>query len=307
VSVTAVVVTYRTGPVLREALERLLGEPELARLVIVNNGNPPTVTRALADLAATDPRVRLVTGHGNIGFARASNLGASLAETNHLLFVNPDGLIDPGALARLVDAGAGLREPWIIGPRLANPDGTEQRGGRRDVLTPWRALVEWLHLYRLAPNHPYFRTFNRHDTPAPDTITPVQVVSGAAMFMPRRTFARLGGFDNAFFLHVEDIDLCVRLLNRGGTAWFCPDVTVYHHASSSDVSATFIEWHKARGFARYFAKHFDGAYPPGFLSVVISAVFARFIVQLPLLAVRDARRRLRRDGSTAAELEDVRN
>jgi len=178
-----------------------------------------------------------------------------------------------------------LPDPFILSPPLVNPDGTEQRGSRRDVLTPWRAIVEWTRLYRLAPNLPYFRRFNQHASQPPVQPSPINVVSGAVMLMKRDTFVRLQGFDEHYFLHVEDIDICVRLLRSQGSAWICPQVRLVHHGSSSRVSPIFVEWHKMRGFTYYIRKHFSDAYPAPFVWLVRLAVRLRFVVQLPLLLV----------------------
>ncbi|MDP6374759.1 MAG: glycosyltransferase family 2 protein [Pseudomonadales bacterium] len=305
-STATILVTYHTGQVLGRSITTLLAQDGLDTLVVVNNGNPPETVNALRHLEAADDRVLLITGQGNIGFARGCNLGANSApaDSEYLLFINPDCVLDQNTLPALLDTARDLPDPFIVSPLLVNPDGTEQRGGRRDVLTPWRATVEWTRLYHLAPNHPYFRRFNQHSQhPITDT-SPVNVVSGAAMLMKRDTFDVLGGFDEQYFLHVEDIDLCLRLLRSGGTPWVCPHARLTHHASSSRASPVFIEWHKTRGFARYFQKHFAGVYPPGFLPLVRLGVYLRFIAHLPLLVIRHTRY-VRRARITAATRQDV--
>lgn len=126
--------------------------------------------------------VEIITGHGNVGFATACNLGAKRASGGYLLFLNPDAMMPTGGLARLIADGQALRRPWVMGPMIVNPDGTEQQGSRRRTLTPWTAFVEAAKLYRIAPRHPYFRRFNIHDEPRPAAVTPVPVISGACFF-----------------------------------------------------------------------------------------------------------------------------
>ncbi|HVY02142.1 MAG TPA: glycosyltransferase, partial [Caulobacterales bacterium] len=111
--ITAIVVTYRTGPILFECLDRLAGEARIGEVIVVDNGNPEAVLAALKARPVT-----LVSGHGNIGFARGANLGAKRARENYLAFINPDALIDPGALAAMMEAGRSVRAPWIVGARL---------------------------------------------------------------------------------------------------------------------------------------------------------------------------------------------
>ena len=281
-----VVVSYHTGPVLVQAIDAVLAQPELDELVLVNNGNPGPVTAELLRMAAIEPRLKLLNGQGNVGFAAGCNMGVAACDSDMLFLLNPDCVLPPDALGELLREFEQLPAQSLLSPLLVNPDFTEQRGSRRTVLTPWRALVEWLGLYRLAPAHPYFRRFNQSTSPLPLSTHAVEVTSGAAMLIPRELFRTLGGFDERYFLHVEDIDLCVSLRKRGGSAFVAPRVRVVHYVSSSRASAARVEWHKSLGFCHYFNKHFRGVYPPGFVGGVNVLVFARYFVRLPLLFLR---------------------
>ena len=301
---SVVIVTYFTGPVLRMAIASILEQAGLGELVIVDNGNPAQETDELRALASADARVRLLSGHGNVGFARGCNMGAAQAGGEYLFFVNPDCILPSDALQKMLAAAAQLPDASILAPLIFYPDGQEQSGTRREVLTPWRALVEWGRLYKLAPNHPYFQRFNLRDTAIPEQLSPVDVTSGAAMFMHRELFDELQGFDEGFFLHVEDIDLCVRLLRLGGSAYVNPAVHVTHYVSSSAASPLRTEWHKANGFRRYFRKHFEGKYPRGLLPLVNTAVMVRYLISLPALLYQHfAAHRNTRFSFTAQHLE----
>lgn len=280
--VSVVMVSYHTGPCLQSALEAALAQPAPLELILVDNGNPDDVRAGLAALAAREPRLHLVAGHGNIGFARGSNLGARRARGRYLLVLNPDTELSPDAVARLVAEGERLSRPWLLGPRILNPDGSEQRGDRRGVLTPGRAIVEGIGLYRLLP----VARFNREGEPLPAATAPVAVVSGAAMFLTRDDFWAVGGFDERYFLHVEDIDFCYRFTRAGGRVFFAPHVTVTHHRGSSRASPVVVEWHKTRGFLRYFWTHFRTPRHMTPLALASAGVLARFGASVMLAAVR---------------------
>ena len=126
--------------------------------------------------AAKDDRLIRLSEHGNIGFAAACNLGGKSARSEYLLLINPDCILAPGGLRNLLAEGIRRPRPWMLGGRLMNPDGTEQRGSRREILTPWIAFVEIFHLGRLAPNHPYFKRFNLHTSLVPRLTTAVPVI-----------------------------------------------------------------------------------------------------------------------------------
>ncbi|QQP90268.1 glycosyltransferase family 2 protein [Skermanella sp. TT6] len=286
--VTIVMVSYHTGPVLDEAIAAVLSQDVGIELVLVDNGNPAAVTAALVARAAQDPRLRVVTGHGNIGYAAACNLGARGARGEYLLLLNPDCVLQPGALGELIRLTGTAPRPWVAGCRIVNPDGTDQRGSRRELPTPWLTLVEALRLDRMAPNHPYFRRLNQHDQPLPEKVTAVPAVSGACMLMLLEDFLALGGMDERYFLHVEDLDLCFAMSRRGGAVLFVPQVSLMHYKSTSDASVVRIEWCKARGFTRYFRKNFTGLYPGFFLGFVNLLVWGYFLLRLSSLARRSA-------------------
>lgn len=99
-------------------------------------------------------------------------------------------------------------------------------------------------------------------------------ISGAAMFLTRESYWALGGLDPGYFLHVEDLDLCARFRRAGGEVCLVPDVRLRHGRSSSDAGRLFIEWHKTRGFRRYFRKQGLGLAPRLLLEAALLARLA---------------------------------
>ena len=273
-SVSIVMVSYHTGPALTTAIRAGLDQSPVEQLVLVNNGNPPEVGEMLREWAAREPRLVLEQGQGNVGFAAGCNLGARRATGDLLLLLNPDCVLPAGAVSALAAEGLRQPRPWLLGPRLLNPDGSEQAGDRRRVLTPWLALVEALGLYRL----PGVRRFNLHQEPLPAQTLPVPVISGACMLLPRQDYWDVGGMDEAFFLHVEDIDFCVRFGANGGGVYFCPAVRLPHAKGSSDAPALAVEWHKTRGFLHYFRKHFSHSSVPGVILLTNGAILLRYLL-----------------------------
>ncbi len=285
--ISAVVVSYFTGPVLARCLDALRRQAGVCEVVLVDNGNPDgAVAAAIEETGAAAP-VRLLSGHGNVGFATACNMGARAAGGDILLFVNPDAVMPPGAAARLAADGASRGGAWLIGAKIVDPDGAEQRGSRRATLTPWRAFVEATRLYRFAPRHPYFRRFNLHGDPCPSDVTPLPVISGACFMTPKNDYWSIGGMDERYFLHVEDVDFCLRFRDAGGKVYFDPHVEVLHYKSSSRVDPLFVEMRKTASLLRYFRTHFSDVYPAPFLWLVAAMLWTQFGVTA---AFRSARR-----------------
>jgi hypothetical protein len=222
-------------------------------------------------MAASDQRIRFLTGQGNVGFSRGCNTGARAALGDDLLFLNPDSKLPFDALAKLKAYAATVKRPFMFGARVLDEDGRDQRGCRRALLTPMTAFIE---AFRLGALFPKVR-LNFNKDPVPQNITVMPAISGAFMFVPREDFWNIGGFDEGYFLHVEDLDLCLRFRRAGGEIYFVPDVAVTHIGGTSDVTKVFIEKHKARGFVRYFHKNFGGEYPLPFLWLLDAAIWGR--------------------------------
>ena len=295
--VSVVMVSYRTGPVLAAAIEAVLARDQegVVELILIDNGNPPEVVTVLARRAEAEPRFKFVSGHGNVGFARGCNIGADRARGRYLLLLNPDCRLGPGAIPALLAEAAALGGDWMLGCRVLNPDGSDQRGSRRALLTPCTALVETFRLDRLAPRLFHRHRLNQHDRPLPGGTARVPAVSGACMMLPAATFRAVGGMDEGYFLHVDDLDLCLRLHRAAVPVYFAPHVEVVHHAGSSQASPVRVEWHKTRGFLRYFHVHFRTPFSRFLLGPLIGAgAVARFGIkaaQSLLHAARSGRRR----------------
>ena len=272
---SVILVSFYTGAPLFDSIAAVLRQ-EGVELVIVDNGNPETVVSQLRDLAAKDTRVKLLTGHGNIGFGRANNLGVAASRGDYLLILNPDCILRDDVMAKLAAHAVTLEAPFMIGARILNEDGSDQRGCRRELLTPVTALVEALHLGGLFPKY----RLNRHEDAVPSALAPIPAISGAFMFLPRRDYLRLGGFDEGYFLHVEDLDLCWRFREKaGGEIYFAPDVVATHIGGTSEAASDFIERHKAKGFSRYFYRNFAENTSFVLLAALDIAIWMRYFLR----------------------------
>jgi len=267
--ISVVMVSYMTGPALMEAITAVLEDRDIHELIVVDNGNTESARARLSELTAKRTRIRFLQGHGNIGFARACNYGANLATGHYLLFLNPDAVISKGAARQLANAGDCLMEPWITGGLLRDETGQEQRGARRRALTPLSALVGFLPVLEIIPG---LRSIHRETDPLP--LHPVQIdtISGACLMTDHPSFEKMGGFDERYFLHVEDIEICRRARQMGGQVGFVPGATVMHYGSTSNVPRVWIEKEKLKGFVRYFWN-----YTPGPASKILTVLAAPFM------------------------------
>ena len=252
-TVSAIVVSYRTGPALFDCLRALLADPDVHEIVVVDNGNPFRTTQKLEEIWRKTDKMKIVGEGVNRGFAAGVNLGAEHARGDRLLIINPDAVLRRGSVAALEMAHATGAEPVVVGGRIFGEDGVEQRGARRRRLTLGRALTTYLPLGKI-PALSRFSGINRNLEPLPKGPTPMDAVSGALMYLSRHGFDRLRGFDETYFLHVEDLDICRRAELEGGSVVFTPHAGAYHFGATSDAPAVEVERHKGAGMRRYFTK-----------------------------------------------------
>jgi len=283
---SVVIVNFNAGPVLRDCIQSVLGQAR--QVVVVDNASEPAGFEVTVAPFADDPRVVVIRSERNLGFAAGCNLGITACTEHTILLLNPDSIVHPGALGRLCEVLHSRAQVGMVGGYLICPDGTEQGGGRRAVPTPWRSAVRAFGLSRLGRRWPkLFDDFYLHLQPLPPEPVAVEAISGACMLLKREALDAVGWMDEAYFLHCEDLDLCMRFRRGGWVIQFVPDAPVVHHkgACSHDRRLQ-VEWHKHRGMMRFYRTHFHHQYPAGMMGLVWLGVWARFFGVAGLLVTR---------------------
>lgn len=272
--ISTIIVNYNAGELLRSCVDSLLNCPLEIEIIIVDNASTDDSLESLSGL----PYVQIIKNPVNVGFASACNRGARVASAQFLLFLNPDCTFKPGALTRLLNAMGVDERVGMVGGLLTNLDGTEQAGGRRAVPTPWRSFVRAFGLARFADRWPsLFYDFHLHKQPLPDHDIEVEAISGACMMLKREALQDVGGWDEGYFLHCEDLDLCMRFRQHGWQILFVPSAQISHALGGCSRSRpVFVEWHKHKGMIRFYHKFFRDQYPSVLMGLVTVAVWLRF-------------------------------
>jgi GT2 family glycosyltransferase/acetyltransferase-like isoleucine patch superfamily enzyme len=233
--VTAVVVSYNTCDWLARCLASL---PAACRdhdldVVVVDNASAD----GSADLVADHfPDVRLIRNDVNIGFARAVNLGAAEATGDHLVLVNPDGYLEPGALDHLVAFAVAHPEYVICGGRTVTPDGDLDPRSCWAAPSLWSLASSALMLSTLRPGSTLFDPEAMGDF-ARDTARPVDIVTGCLLLVALDDWRALGGFDERYFVYGEDADLCLRATaETGRRCAITPEAVMVHAVGLSSES-----------------------------------------------------------------------
>lgn len=281
--VSVIIVNFNAGPLLSKAVESALSSSITVEVFVSDNGSTDGSLLSLRGLVGVDARLQIIENRRNLGFARANNIALKLAQGEYILLLNPDAVIKPDTLARMLEAFAAYPETGMAGCLLRNPDGTEQIGCRRSIPTPWRSLVRVLRLGKLFPGHPLFRNFLLIKEPLPEKPIFLEAISGAFMLVRRVALEQVGSMDEGYFLHCEDLDWCMRFHQTGWQILFVPHVEVTHYKGTcSKNRPIWVMFHMHRGMARLYRKFFQRQYSWPLMLLIIAAVWTRFL----LLAVR---------------------
>jgi GT2 family glycosyltransferase len=275
-TVSLIIVNYNAGSCLRACVSSSLGQVD--EMIVVDNASTDESVGQLEEAFPADLKLRVIRNRRNLGFAAACNIGAEHSSGGYLFFLNPDCVLEPDSVKHLVGVLDECPDVGMVGGVLVNPDGTEQAGGRRAVPTPWRSLVRTFGLSCLADRWPrLFLDFHLHKQPLPTHPIEVEAISGACMLVRREAMRGVGYWDEGYFLHCEDLDLCMAVRRKGWKIMFVPDVRIVHDQGACSRSRPiFVEWHKHRGMMRFYRKFFRHQYPGPLMWLVAVGIWLRF-------------------------------
>lgn len=171
--------------------------------------------------------ITLVHAGANLGYGKGNNLGARYAKGQYILILNPDVSVEPDTLKKMVDYMDINKDIGLLGPQLFFFNGQIQDSCRkfmrpmdlvikRTPLTRFKMLKKRVDEYLMA-DYDHVRTQD------------VDLVTGACIMMPRALFNELNGFDERYFLFMEDADLCRRVWLSGKRVVYCPEARALHY------------------------------------------------------------------------------
>jgi N-acetylglucosaminyl-diphospho-decaprenol L-rhamnosyltransferase len=281
VKAALLIVNYNTAGDLRRCLDsvcRVLGEVET---IVVDNGSTDG-SREMVSSAF--PGVRLVDNPGNPGYASACNRGIAATAQPYIFVLNSDVEFLEDGLDALLDYMETAPDIAALGPMVLNSDGSLQMSCRRFPTM----LENVMHgfLGEIWPGNPSTRAYQMKRL-CRDEPSEVDWVSGAAMLLRREAALGVSGFDEAYFMYVEDVDLCWRLREAGYRVVYHPAVRVLHHIgrTSSQQSVRML-YHHHRSMFIYFRKRYRGAKGLVLLPIVFAGLAVRFVLALLLRRIK---------------------
>ncbi len=275
--ILAVIVNYNAGRWLNDCVAALLQSSLAVRIRVADNASEDSSLDALLELEAGG-RIVIERNSSNLGFGVACNRALTAASERFFLLLNPDCLVEADTVARLTEALDADPAAGLAGALIVDADGREQRASRRRAPTLKRTLCTFLGLERLGLEGVNVRA------PLPVGPCEVEAVSGALLLVRADCFRAVGGFDESFFLHCEDLDLFARARRAGWKVLFVPSARARHAKGVSQRGRRLsAERHKHAGMVRYFRRHLAPSAAPPVRWLWPALVWTRFALLTPLL------------------------
>lgn len=214
---TISIVNYNSGEYLSRCLESIKeveNEAKIKTIVVDNNSDD----ESLEDAEKKFPKVEFIKNKNNVGFGKAHNQVLKNLDTEYVLLLNPDCLLEKNVITKLLNYYEKNPDTGAITCKIILPDGTVDLTAHRGLPTPWASL-----LYFFGDNSKYHLT--KSDMKSPHE---VDSISGAFFLTKKSVLEKSGFFDEDYFLYGEDIDLSVRIHQAGFKVIYFPDVSITH-------------------------------------------------------------------------------
>lgn len=207
-------------------------------IIVVDNNSTDGSTESIKH----EGIIKLIQNKENVGFARGCNIGAKVAEGKYILFLNSDTQVFDkgfGGMTKFLEKNSNIA---ILGGKIQDPDGSVQLSAGK-FYNLFNLTLMLLGLERLG----FLRV-------SPSEIEKVDWVSGACMMVQRFVFEKLMGFDENFFMYIEDMEICFRAQKLGFSTYFYPNIELRHKSLGSS-NRTFAIMNIYKGILYFYSKH----------------------------------------------------
>ncbi len=285
-TVDVVIVNFNGGTSLTEAVRSLRGAGA-RRVVVVDNASRDNSIRRLAE---EDAAALIVSERANRGYGTAANRGVAVCDAPYVLVMNPDVEVARDTLRILATTLDEQHDVGVVGPRIVDVDGTTYPSARRFPSLALGAAHAFLGLFW--PHNSWSTKYrNEPRRPAKLVARDADWVSGACALVRKVAFDSVGGFDEGYFMYVEDLDLCWRLHQAGWRVRYEPQAAATHVQGLS----TRVEPYKMlvahhRSTWRFAAKSMTGRKRP-LLVLVGAGLVVRFVAAVGKQTVDEVARR----------------
>lgn len=227
-------------------------------IIVVDNHSNDDESLMFLEKAHAEKRITLIKSPVNLGFGRGNNLGADYAKGKYIFFHNPDVTVKEDSLQKMIDYMEKHPDIGILGPKLVYASGHIQSSCRRHMkfgdLILNRTFLGKLPFFKARVNNYLMEDYDHGKT------QDVDLVTGAAIVMPKTLFDKIGGFDKRYFLFMEDFDLCRMAKKAGSRVVYYADAELQHYHKRLSQGSIFklvtkkVFWLHVASALKYFWK-----------------------------------------------------
>ena len=253
---SVVIVNYNVKHFLEQCLHsvcKAARNVQSAEIIVVDNASSDGSVKYISERF---PDITLIASEKNLGFARANNLAIKKSKGEYVLLLNPDTIVAENTFAHFVDFMDKHPEAGACGAYMLHTDGTFALESRRGLPTPFVAFCKMSGLTSLYPKSRLFGRYymcylNEFE------VDPIEIVSGAYMFIRREALDKAGLLDEDFFMYGEDIDLSYRILKAGYQNYFLPTPILHYKGESTKKSSYRYTHTFYQAMQLFFKKHYS--------------------------------------------------
>lgn len=219
------------------------------------------------------PEVKVLANKVNVGFSRANNQAIRVCSGEYVLLLNPDTVVGEDVFRKVVAFLDANPKAGGLGVKMIDGTGRFLPESKRGLPTPTVAFFKIMGLARVFPHSKLFGRYHLGHLPENGT-APIEILSGACMFMRRSVLDEVGLLDESFFMYGEDIDLSYRIRLGGYENWYYPEARIIHYkgesTKKSSVNYVFVFYNAMVIFAK---KHFTRRGPQLFSIIIRGAIY----------------------------------
>lgn len=255
-NLSIIIVTWNSGNEIIACLDSIYAQNNVpCEVIVIDNASADNTVELLKNHRG---KIALIYNSTNLGFAEAVNQGLTKAIGDYILLLNPDTVLQPGALKIMFDFMVSHPEAGAVGPQLLNADGTIQ-SSCREFPRPAHFIWEFTGLAGLFPSHPVFGAW-RMGYFDHQSQREVDQPMGACLMVRKTTIDQIGPMDSKRFpMFLNEVDWCFRLKRSGWKIFFLPRARVTHLQGVSIKKARLaMTVSSHRSLAAFFGKHYSG-------------------------------------------------
>ena len=278
--VSILIVTYQSEDEILDCIKSIYQNINkiVFEIIIIDNASTDKTIKIIKD---NFPEITIIENEQNRGFSYANNLGAKIAKGEFLFFINPDSLVIENTIGKLMSIYDMDEKNGIIAPKIKNINGSIQPPALKipNILT---TLFEVFGLYLFLPN-----TILGYRSRS-NIVMDIEVgwVTGACFIIKRQDYDFLKGFDDNYFLYLEDADLCIRMNNYlGKKIIYTPQTSVVHFKAKSSKSDSYVSKLSSYKSKLYYHKKHNGyftylaLFPLLYLSILLKFISLIFLMR----------------------------